>query len=72
MGFVTSQMTETNKRYRNCETCENLSILIEWCTNLSVFVEEVLAFGLFSFSLYNAPELQSAFKLWSNIQTQEV
>lgn len=71
MGFATSQMTKTKKRCTNCEMHENLSILREWCTNVSVFVEEVLGFGLFSFSLYIAPELQYAFKLWSNIQTQE-
>lgn len=50
----------------------NLSILREWSPNMSVLEEEVLAFGLFSFSLYIAPEIQNTFKLWSNIQTQEV
>lgn len=70
MVFAKCQMLETKERCTNCEMHANLSILREWCANMSVLGEEVLAFGLFSFSLHIAPEIQNVFKLWSNIQTQ--
>lgn len=50
----------------NSEMHANLPILREQCANRSALGKEFLAFCLFSFSLYIVPEIQNAFKLWSN------
>lgn len=57
MVFAQYQLLKTKERCTNCEMHANLSILREWCANMSVLGEDILVFYLFSFSLYIGPEI---------------